>query len=177
MPGWSGLVKPDRAQGGKMIPEEMKAQGFGSAPVKDWFLQFLVNMANKNKFELDITLMVGGLLISGTLAGVRQYFDNLGAYFAHPFAAAKGSEEIESTFKKIGDQCSCVSPSEQTETPSYVHLKNVRFFDAQGRIMSNWEGVWWRGRISEVQGFSPGILGTPVSTSKTPQENTPSAEG
>ncbi len=153
----------------------MKAQSIGNAPAKDWFLQFLVNMANKNKFELDITLMVGGLLISGTLAGVRQYFDDLGAYFAHPLAAGRASEEIKSTFKKIGDQCSCVSPSEQTETPSYIHLKNAKFFDAQGCRMSDCKGVWWRGRISEVQGFSPGILDTAGAASKTQGEKALSA--
>jgi len=143
----------------------MKAHNIGNAPVKDWFLQFLVNMANKNTFELDITLMVGGLLISGTLAGVRQYFDDLGAHFASPFASGKNSAEIESTFKKIGDQCSCVSPSEQTETPSYIHLKNARFYDAQGHLLPESNGVWWRGRISEVQGFVPGTLTKPSPAS------------
>jgi hypothetical protein len=133
----------------------------GAAPSKDWFLQFLVNLANKNQFELDITLTVGGLLISGTLAGVRQYFDDLGAYFASPFENKQSSEIVSTTFQKIGDQCACVSPSEQTETPSYIHLKNARFFDAQGKPLGPVEGTWWRGRLSEVQGFSPGKLQTP----------------
>jgi len=128
----------------------------GTAPSKDWFLQFLVNLANKNQFELDITLTVGGFLISGTLAGVRQYFDDLGAYFASPFDNKKSSEIVSATFQKIGDQCACVSPSEQTETPSYIHLKNARFFNAAGKPLGPEEGCWWRGRLSEVQGFSPG---------------------
>ena len=133
----------------------------GNAPSKDWFLQFLVNQANKNQFELDITLTVGGLLIAGTLAGVRQYFDDLGAYFASPFdTAGANSEEVERVFKAIGDQCSCVTPSEKTETPSYIHLKNARFFDSQGRSIPGSTGTWWRGRLSEVQGFTPGKLFT-----------------
>ena len=131
----------------------------GNAPSKDWFLQFLVNQANKNQFELDITLTVGGLLVAGTLAGVRQYFDDLGAYFASPFDKAGGnSKEVEMVFKTIGDQCSCVTPSENTETPSYIHLKNARFFDSQGRSIPGSVGTWWRGRLSEVQGFTPGKL-------------------
>ena len=133
----------------------------GTAPSKDWFLQFLVNLANKNSFELEVTLMVGGLLISGTLAGVRQYFDDLGAYFAAPLDARENSTEVTETFKKIGDQCSCVSPSEQTETPSYIHLKDARFFDPRGNSIPGQKGTWWRGRISEVQGFAPGILCSP----------------
>jgi hypothetical protein len=141
-----------------MAKDEKSVFTTGNAPSKDWFLQFLVNLANKNRFELDITLTVGGFLISGTLAGVKQYFDDLGAYFASPFESKDNSEEVRTAFKKIGDQCSCVSLSEQTETPSYIHLKNARFFDAQGKSVSGSAGTWWRGRISEVQGFAPGVL-------------------
>jgi len=125
-----------------------------NAPQKDWFLQFLVNLANKNNFELDITLTVGGFLISGRVIGVRQYFDELGEYFAKPFHFSQNAEEVSETFKKIGEQCSCVSPSEQTENPSYIHLKNVKFYDASGKAVSG--STWWRGRISEVNGFAPG---------------------
>jgi len=60
-----------------MAIEEKNVYSTGNVPSKDWFLQFLVNLANKNRFELDITLTVGGILISGTLVGVRQYFDDL----------------------------------------------------------------------------------------------------
>lgn len=132
----------------------------GSAPAKDWFLQFLVNLANKNEFELDITLTVGGFLISGTLASVRQYFDSLGTYFASPFNEKPNSSEVSATFQKIGDQCSCITPSEQTDKPSYIHLKNAVFYDAQGNPLGFRDGTWWRGRLSEVQGFSPGRPGT-----------------
>jgi hypothetical protein len=141
-----------------MDRDEKGIYATGNVPPKDWFLQFLVNLANKDRFELDITLTVGGLLISGTLAGVRQYFEDLGAYFASPFDSGKNTGEIEATFKKIGDQCACVSPSEQTENPSYIHLKDTKFFDAQGKSVPGGTGTWWRGRISEVQGFAPGKL-------------------
>ena len=141
-----------------MQEEEKDIFATGTAPSKDWFLQLLVNLANKNSFELNITLTVGGTLISGTLAGVRQYFNDLGAYFASPFESTMNTEEVEKTFKTIGDQCTCVTPSEQTDTPSYIHLKNARFFDTSGRLLSGTTGVWWRGRLSEVQGFSPGLL-------------------
>jgi len=141
-----------------MAIEEKNVYSTGNVPSKDWFLQFLVNLANKNRFELDITLTVGGILISGTLVGVRQYFDDLSGYFAGLFETGKNSLVIKETFKKIGDQCTCVSPSEQTETPSYIHLKNAHFSDAHGRLVSGNAGICWRGRISEVQGFAPGKL-------------------
>ena len=148
-----------------MINEERFEPVFDNAPQKDWFLQFLVNMANKSHFELKITLNAGGFLISGTLAGVKQYFADFGSDFASSFYAEKSSEEIRDTFKRIGDECACVSNSEPSDSPSYIHLKDARFFDAQGNAMGGNKGVWWRGRISEVQGFIPGTItkGSPLS--------------
>jgi len=137
----------------------------GTAPTKDWFLQFLVNLANKNQFELDITLTVGGFLISGTLTGVRQYFDELGAYFAGPLENRENGGKVGRTFQKIGDQCACVSPSEQTETPSYIHLKQARFYNSQGSPLGSETGTWWRGRLSEVQGFAPGAINNSLGNS------------
>lgn len=141
-----------------MASEDKNNSATDNVPLKDWFLQFLVNLANRNRFELDITLTVGGILISGTLVGVRQYFDDLSTYFASPFTSGRHSEEIKDTFKKIGEQCTCVSSTEQTETPSYIHLRNVDFFNGQGKLLPGNEGKWWRGRLSEVQGFTPGRL-------------------
>jgi len=130
-----------------------------NAPVKDWFLQYMVNLANQNEFQQDITLTVGGFLIAGTLIGVRTYFDDLGDYFASSFGSHEGSEQVRVTFHEIGEQCACISPSEKTETPSYIHMKNVRIFNSDGRAHSeNRAGLLWRGRISEIQGFSLGLI-------------------
>ena len=142
--------------------EEKNRLPADNSPAKDWFLQFLVNMANKSHFELQITLNVGGFLISGTLAGVKQYFADFGTDFASSFYAGKSFEEIRTTFQKIGDECACVSKSEPSDSPSYIHLKDARFFDAQGNSIGGNKGVWWRGRISEVQGFVPGSVGKPA---------------
>lgn len=42
-----------------MASDDKTIYSTGNAPQKDWFLQFLVNLANKNRFDLDITLTVG----------------------------------------------------------------------------------------------------------------------
>ena len=148
-----------------MVNEDMKRSAKEAAPQRDWFLQFLVNMANKNRFKMEITLNVGGFLISGTLAGAKEYFADFGSDFAASFEAGKNSEEIKTTFRKIGDECACVSHSEQTDAPSYIHLKNAGFFDAQGNSIQGKRDVWWRGRISMVNGFMPGTLVSPGTSS------------
>lgn len=141
-----------------MINKEKNNPTVDNAPQKDWFLQFLVNLANKNQVELGITLNIGGFLIAGTLVGVKQYFAEFGADFAASFEAGKSPGDIKTFFKKIGDECACVSNREQAEFPSYIHLKDAVFLNAQGTPIQGNDGVWWRGRISEVQGFVPGNL-------------------
>ena len=149
----------------KSMMSEVRNTPHADNPQKDWFLQFLVNMANKSHFELQVSLNVGGFVISGTLAGVKQYFADFGTDFASSFYAGKSSEEIRTTFQKIGDECACVSKSEPSDSPSYIHLKDARFFDAQGNSIGGHKGVWWRGRISEVQGFVPGTMSKPAGPS------------
>ncbi|MDP3480132.1 MAG: gas vesicle accessory protein GvpU [Desulfoprunum sp.] len=148
-----------------MINEEKNILTLDNPPQKDWFLQFLVNLANKNQFELGITLNIGGFLIAGTLVGVKQYFADFGADFAASLDAGKSPQDIKTFFKKIGDECACVSNREKTESPSYIHLKDARFFNTQGNPTLGNGGVWWRGRISEVQGFVPGNLFKPAVSS------------
>lgn len=140
-----------------MVSKDNNVYSTGDVPSKDWFLQFLVNLANHNKIELDITLIVGGSLVSGTLIGVRDYFDAMGAHFTDSLSSLQSTEEIRATFQKIGEQCSCVTPSEKTETPSYIHLRNARFHSGEGQSVAvRNNGSLWRGRISEVEGFAPG---------------------
>lgn len=141
-----------------MINKEKDTPTTDNAPQKDWFLQFLVNLANKNQFQLGITLNIGGFLITGTLVGVKQYFAEFGTDFAASFDAGKSPQDIQTFFKKIGDECACVANREKTESPSYIHLKDAMFFNTQGTPINGNGGVWWRGRISEVQGFVPGNL-------------------
>ncbi|EHF5019428.1 hypothetical protein AA629_004500, partial [Enterobacter hormaechei] len=44
---------------------------------KDWFLQMLVGMANDG-MGIGLSLNVGGLIISGTLCGGKEYFYEFG---------------------------------------------------------------------------------------------------
>ncbi|MBP0716154.1 hypothetical protein J8I33_22850 [Burkholderia sp. AcTa6-5] len=42
--------------------------------------------------------------------------------------------------------------------PQYIHIKGARFFSNSGNPIPGNGGVWWRGRISEVDGFCLGEL-------------------
>lgn len=121
----------------------------------DWFLQSLVNMANKDKIEIGLTLQVSGFLVSGVLVSGARYFEGFGEDFSQG-ASPESAASIKSSFAKYGDIYEG-NISDQPP-PQYIHLKNARFFHTTGNPIPGNKGVWWRGRLFEVGGFSLGTL-------------------
>ena len=108
--------------------------------------------------EIGITLHVGGSLVSGTLINGKKYFDGIaelmtGANTNLPKVAASWKSIAE--FGQIYD-----APAEdgRLKNTQYIHLKNARTFGNAGTIIPARLGVLWRGRLSNVAGFSFGIL-------------------
>ena len=138
----------------------------------DSFLQRLVNMVNKGGMEVSITLQVSGLLVSGMLVSQSKYFEG----FSLDFATGLNVKESEKTLLKAFSRSDDTSvkhdplagyagrePNPIIPMPSYIHLKNAKFFNPSGNPIPGNRGVWWRGRLSKVAGF---ILGT-LSTEQT----------
>ena len=129
------------------------------AGMPDWFLQALVNVANGNDWEIGITLNVGGFLVSGTLISGNKYFEGFATEFSGAFREQDVAEEIRDTISKFGD---IYRPKEHSEPelppPSFIHLKEARFFHTNGNPLPMNRGVLWRGRLLEVSGFFLGQL-------------------
>ena len=125
----------------------------------DWFLQYLVGLVDDTQeLSLDVTLQVGGLLVSGHLVNEKAYFEA----FADKIAATSvlGSEDrtkVREIFVALGSgfphEAGDRVPSQQ-----FIHLNNARFFNTSGDPVSAAQGVLWRGHISEVKGFTMGSL-------------------
>ncbi|MDE2696267.1 MAG: gas vesicle protein [Chloroflexota bacterium] len=144
----------------------------------DWFLQQLVGLVNRVDIEFGITLCVGGGLVSGTLVGGAKYFEGFGDDIEDGFTEAFGGEEerpiardIANQFRQHADLYSqhdaesdiADRESDQTVTarnapPRFVHLSSARFFFGEGEHLPTNRGVWWRGRLDAVEGFSLGVL-------------------
>ncbi|HEB27724.1 MAG TPA: hypothetical protein ENI05_08095 [Porticoccus sp.] len=122
---------------------------------KDWFLQNLINMVNSGELKFGITLNVGGFLVSGNLIGGKHYFEGFGADFASGFSGDEVEDEIKNAFAKNGE---IYSSEEEPSPPIYVHIEDAKFFNTNGAPIPENKGVWWRGRVSEVSGFSLGSL-------------------
>jgi hypothetical protein len=124
----------------------------------DTFLQGLVDTVNIRGFEIGITLHVGGFLVSGKMVGVDKYFEG----FASAFTAGWTDEEAASSMREqltalgkgsVGDEAAA-----DRLLPQCIHLSDAHFFNTNGNPIPGNRSVLWRGRLSEVAGFSLGTL-------------------
>ncbi|MGF1525355.1 MAG: gas vesicle accessory protein GvpU [Candidatus Competibacterales bacterium] len=135
----------------------------------DWLLQSLVNSVNKSSIKFNITLQMSGMLVSGTLISGEEYFNKFAENLAGLSPGSDSASSLKQTLSTFGSEG--YSPSgdaigEESSLAftklSFIHLEKARFFStASGPIIQH-EGVLWRGRIREVQGFFLGsiILGS-----------------
>ncbi|MEL7074909.1 MAG: gas vesicle accessory protein GvpU [Cyanobacteria bacterium J06629_2] len=127
-------------------------------PDFDIVLSVLISSFAEYGIGIGVTLNVKGLIISGELISREKYFKGI----IQETERANGDSEmikiVTDTFttmdKIIKDK---LSEKEKKPFPNYIHLKNARFFPG-GNCTPNNKGVLWRGRLSEVDGFSIGNL-------------------
>jgi hypothetical protein len=126
-------------------------------PPLDWFLQALVSLANSG-IETGVTLSVGGFLISGFLVSGKRYFE----YIASDESLAGLNEDYRESVSKyyltFGSIYGVQSDNENPPLPTFLHLRGARYFHHAGKAIPTNSGIWWRGRLSEIQGFSIGTL-------------------
>jgi hypothetical protein len=111
----------------------------------DRLLQVMIHAADMKDVEQGMILNVGGLIISGILVSIKKY--------------GEGAPVLKDVMKKAGLEAKPAKVFKETE---YIHLKDARIFIA-GQAPLPVEGMWWRGKISSVDGFSFGTLETNVS--------------
>jgi hypothetical protein len=126
----------------------------------DWFLQFFVTLANHGA-EFGITLQVaGGHLVSGMLTSGRTYGQQLADALQPGQLGDAVREMFERAYPDPGDADDDEAHDERDPPPRFIHLRDARFFHAGGTSIPNNEAVLWRGRVSQVAGFSLGQLST-----------------
>jgi hypothetical protein len=140
-------------------------------PSVDFVLQAIVQLANDTGVEMGITLCVGGIVVAGLLISGRNYFEGI----AREALQASGPPDqagVRQTFsdylgnfgKLIYEQTETKdrSDDEQDETrsrvPGFIHLREARFFHNSGKPMPANKGIWWRGRLTAIDGFSLGAM-------------------
>jgi hypothetical protein len=98
--------------------------------------------STQGQVETGITLQVGGMLVTGHIIPVRQFL------LEHPL-----TDRILEAYEKLEKQ-DPTPEEDKNDAYHYIHLSGARIFlPGQPPIPTQGEGVYWRGRISEVSGF------------------------
>lgn len=119
---------------------------------EDKLLTFLIQMVNGSEAEFGMTLNIGGVVVSGYLVGQQRYF---GEGFAEDFGELLGKSERKAEVK---DAIGKPGKFYEEADLDFIHMKDARIFLGTTVIPSG-NGIWWRGRVKEVQGYSLGVLG------------------
>jgi hypothetical protein len=149
-----------------MADEEATPDALREPELQDHLLTTLVGLANDVGFGFGITMCVGGLLVTGTLAGGREWTDAL----VGEIRSTEGGEILANGLEtvlhelypepRIAHEEDGSDDRERRPAPTYIHLVNARIFDASGGHLPSNRGVPWRGRLSQVDGWSMGSLST-----------------
>ncbi|MEJ7138716.1 hypothetical protein [Amphibiibacter pelophylacis] len=110
--------------------------------MKDALLMTLIAAAEMDRpLEQGVTLLVDGFLVSGEIVSFAQYL--------HHNSAVEG---VERFIQQSGGNASPAG------APNFIHLKNARFYTASGQSVPSDDGVYWRGAVEAVSGFSFGVI-------------------
>jgi hypothetical protein len=125
----------------------------------DWFIQSLVNVANLAPLSFGVTLQVSGLLVSGYLVSGKTYFEAIGQQIVSGLSQnAALADQMRKMFATFESAYPNDPGQSERPVPQFVHLQNARFYSTDGTPVPANEGVWWRGRISQISGIVIGIL-------------------
>jgi hypothetical protein len=132
----------------KSVREQMMDQ--------DWLLEMLVALVDAQSVSVNITLSVGGSLVSGKLVSGKEYFNSFAEQVSSGFKDMGVSEATAKIMREQLAQPGEVFHGESTDPklknkPNYLHLKNARIISGTASYAS--QSTWWRGRLSAVEGF------------------------
>jgi hypothetical protein len=127
-----------------------------SAP--DATLQFLVNLLNRTgesggRAGMSITFASHGYLVSGVLISRREWFELQNAAFRSTMGEV--GEALADAFDRALGEPNADDDTDSSEI-TYIHLKETEFYlGGEDRPIG---GALWRGRLSEIGGFTLGQL-------------------
>ncbi|MGX5792086.1 gas vesicle accessory protein GvpU (plasmid) [Staphylococcus equorum] len=117
---------------------------------KDDILEAFVEVANKDGFTLDISLLVNGAIVSGTLVSAKDYFKSLSKSFK------KGNDVAQELSKELAN-ASDSADSNDAEV-QYIHLKDTRIYLGDSKSTPSTGETLWRGKLNEVDSFFLGKI-------------------
>src|SRR5690625_2955436 len=135
-----------------------------SEEAKDNILEYFVAAANKHDFELDISLLVKGAIVTGTLTSASHYFDELSKSFED------GSDVSKQLGKMLAESGEAAESGDNKEV-HYIHLKNTKVYNGDNKPTTSKGNILWRGKLQEVDSFFLGKISEPKSKSTSNKSN------
>ena len=117
-------------------------------PLSDQSIRKLVKFSNDHGTEFGITLLLNSGVVSGTVISANAYFEQL----------IKDLELSLEQSPPLAEVLHSMLPNNSGDNlPNFIHLKDAKIYLGE-RTIPNGAGVLWRGRISQVSGFTMGRL-------------------
>lgn len=135
-------------------PEEHDALR-GAVDDRDWILQAIAEWA-KHGFNVALTLTTPAGLLSGMACSGKEYIEHLENIVLGNFTGDAKNEMSEvfkhwkSAYEPVDDE------SDDGNEVLYIHLRDAKLLVDNRFVPAS--GTLWRGRISDITGFSLGIL-------------------
>lgn len=128
---------------------------------KDYFLISMVKDVIKansehNNLPLLVTLNISGILVSGEIISYQVYMQLFREIIASEIKNNKKSESVISHCVELNEIDDKNDHDKSILDLNFIHLKNANYCGVGGDPIPNNPGFLWRGRISEVSGFSLG---------------------
>jgi len=135
-----------------------------SAPPSDGILCLMVDLT-ENAFSkglsdprFEVVVSVGGLLYSGRICSRHEYFNH------NPTLATMWEALNKPDASKETDSSASLGVGNDTSHPLSLHLAEARAYSpGQDPIPGDGPGVYWRLRLSAIDGFTLGALRTTSS--------------
>lgn len=128
----------------------------------DPILRFLVGVANKIDdpgFSIGFTLTVGGTLITGHLIAAPTWMDLVSEQLQSDDPEQEATQAFGDAFTKFSADLRSQHDEDDAGSPEFIHLSNAAtVVTPNGFMPTNRQGLW-RGKLSDVQGWTLGILG------------------
>ena len=126
--------------------------------MKDIMLISLITLAGAEKpIEQDVTLIVGGFLVSGFVMSDENYVKR------HQI-----TESIEIAFEQLRKIPVPKGEEPTDDSPNFIHLRDAKYYTPGGNPIPGNMGVFVRIPLESVHGFSFGVLETLKSKNKKP---------
>ena len=117
----------------------------------DVLLKTLIVAANEAGFGFDISLIVPGGIVTGTVITADEYLKRFADTFANAWPGGP-SEEIRESFANIGSNVEGYNQNAE----DYIHLADAAYVSTSGFLPDGGKGMLWRGKIDSVSGYSFG---------------------